>query len=177
MLVACLPHVNVIRNLFPRHWPSMLTSCLCRCHPLHARVVGGTDMATRGDWSGKCHDASRKSVAVEQDVKQGQRTRGGVTRFQWRARVGVGVPGVAAMAREVPRRQPGAHRRGMPSPSPRPLAGRSAPFLQQPRAIGQQPDSNGVRLGRYSNDSPAFREGGLKSYPSGTGGVPISIEI
>lgn len=177
MSVAYLPHVNVIRNLFPRHWSSMPASCLCRCHPLHSRRVGGIDIATRVGWSGKYHDASRRGIAVEHDVEQGRRTRVGVTRFQWRAGGRGRVPGAAAMAGEIPRRQPGAHRRGMPSPSPRPLAGRSAPFLQQLRAFGQQLDSNGVRLGRYSNDFPAFREGGLKSYPSGTGGVPISIEI
>ena len=177
MSVAYLPYVNVIRNLFPRHWPSMPASCLCRCHPLHPRGVGGTDMATRVGWSGKYHDASRRGIAVEHDVEQGRRTRVDVTRFQWRTRGGAGVPGGAAMVREIPRRQPGAHRRGVPSPSPRPFVGRSVAFLQQPRAFGQQPDSNGVRLGRHSNDFPAFREGGLKSYPSGTGGVPVSMEI
>ena len=37
MSVACLPYVNVICDLFPRHWPSMLASCLCRCHLLPSR--------------------------------------------------------------------------------------------------------------------------------------------
>lgn len=177
MSIACLPYVSVIRNLFPRHWPSMPASCLCRCHLLPSRRVGGTDIATRVGWSGKYQDASRRGIAVEHDVEQGRRTRVDVTRFQWRTRGGAGVPGGAAMVREIPRRQPGAHRRGVPSPSPRPFVGRSVAFLQQPRAFGQQPDSNGVRLGRHSNDSPAFREGGLKSYPSGAGVVPVSIEI
>lgn len=93
MSVAYLPHVNVIRNLFPRHWPSMLTSCLCRCHPLHSRRVGGIDIATRVGWSGKYHDASRRGIAVEHDVEQGRRTRVDVTRFQWRAGGGARGPG------------------------------------------------------------------------------------
>ena len=50
-------------------------------------------MATRGGWSGKYHDASRKGVAVEQGVEQGRRIRAGVTRFQWRARAGAGGAG------------------------------------------------------------------------------------
>lgn len=150
MSVAYLPYVGVICNLFPRHWSSMLASCLCRCHLLPSRRVGGTDIATRVGWSGKYHDASRRGIAVEHDVEQGRRTRVDVTRFQWRAGGGGGVPGAAAMAGEIPRRQPGAHRRGVPSPSPRPFVGRSVAFLQQPRAFGQQPDSNGVRLGRHS---------------------------
>lgn len=172
-----IAYVDCMFALCQRHWSFMLVTCLCRCHLLPSRRVGGTDIATRVGWSGKYHDASRRGIAVEHDVKQGRRTRVDVTRFQWRAGGRGRVPGGRAVVREIPRRQPGAHRRGMPSPSPRPLVGRSAPFLQQPWAFGQQPDSNGVRLGRYSNDSPAFGEGGLKSYPSGAGGVPVSMEI
>ena len=116
MSVACLPHVNVIRNLFPRHWPSMPASCLCRCHSLPSRRVGGTDIATRVGWSGKYHDASRRGIAVEHDVEhdveQGRRTRVDVTRFQWRASGRGRVPGGRAVVREIPRRQPGTHRRG-----------------------------------------------------------------
>ena len=111
MSIACPSYVTVIRYIPDRHMLFILPSCLCRCHLLPSRRVGGTDIATRVGWSGKYHDVSGRHMAVEHDVEQGRRTRVDVTRFQWRTRGGAGVPGGAAMVREIPRRQPGAHRR------------------------------------------------------------------
>ena len=130
MSVAYLPHVNVIRNLFLRHWSSMPASCLCRCHLLHSRVVGGTDMATRSGWSGKYHDVSGRHMTVEHGVEQttgGQGRCNTVSMAGGRAGGGAGRAGGGQGGTTTP----------AGSPSPGPAAG----------VPGGRPSSSGLSPG------------------------------